>query len=215
MLITGVATPAGLSAIQLARLVRVGRIVATCDAKDMDPKTEEGSLRKWDKARFTVVLDLMGGDTLTRAWKLVAADGKILSVAANALMARPDLVEPRINYLRDFRQVVLKLPDSELPGKLIKELEVYGDEALLRQSDFTDEDVRKAYTEDPDEPEPFEFARWLSTAGSNDPDLPQSIISTERNVPRDLVIRPRGYGEVEQTCSDAAVAGADPKQRLW
>ncbi len=100
MLITGAATPAGLWAVQLAKLAGVGSIVATCDADSMDlvrrlgadhvyDWTGKGSLRGWDSETFSIVLDFMGGRTLNRAWGLVAENGKISSVVQDAETARP------------------------------------------------------------------------------------------------------------------------------
>ncbi|KAK3308953.1 uncharacterized protein B0T15DRAFT_573020 [Chaetomium strumarium] len=260
LLITGAATPVGVWAIQLARLARVGRIAATCDAKDMDLKTEEGSLRKWDQPGFSAVLDLMGGETLTRTWRLVAADGKIISLAENADEAKPDLVEPRIKHapniammrksgwmlklcarladrgllqpvcdpedvfeigyydkalekLRNHTrgQVVLQV-DPEPPLQLIKDLDLYGDKSLLRQADFNDKNIEQASLAD--EPlEAFEFSRWLLTAGSNDPSLPQTMVlrktKSSETKDQDSLKRPLGYMSADKTCADAYGGGDD------
>ena len=107
ILITGAATPAGVWAVQLAKLAGVGTITATCDADSMDlvrrlgadqvyDWTEKGSLRGWDRETFSVVLDFMGGRTLTRAWGLVAENGKISSVVEDAQAARPANADPTI-----------------------------------------------------------------------------------------------------------------------
>jgi hypothetical protein len=109
ILITGAATPAGVWAVQLAKLAGAGKIVATCDARtmalvrklgadDVYDWAQEGSLANWDKGPFSVVLDLMGGRTLTRAWSIVAENGKILSVAGNVLDAKPTVVNPGIRH---------------------------------------------------------------------------------------------------------------------
>ncbi len=107
ILITGAATPAGVWAVQFAKLAGVGKITATCDADSMDlvrrlgadevfDWTEKGSLRGWDKESFSVVLDFMGGRTLARAWGLVAEKGKISSVVEDAAAARPMDADPTI-----------------------------------------------------------------------------------------------------------------------
>lgn len=109
ILITGAATPAGVWAVQLAKLAGAGKIVATCDAENMDlvldigahevyDWAKEGTLADWDKGHFSVVLDLMGGRTLTRAWSVVAEGGKILSVAGDVLDAKPAVVNPGIQH---------------------------------------------------------------------------------------------------------------------
>jgi hypothetical protein len=109
ILITGAATPAGVWAVQLAKRAGAGKIVATCDAGNMAlvrdlgadevyDWAQEGSLANWGKGLFSVVLDLIGGRTLTRAWSLVAEKGKILSVAGNVLDAKPMVVNPGIRH---------------------------------------------------------------------------------------------------------------------
>ncbi|SPQ22016.1 16a1b4f1-962c-4521-8c61-cf34e557d900 [Thermothielavioides terrestris] len=113
ILITGAATPVGVWAVQLARLAGAARVVGTCHANDVKLVLElgaheaydwegEGSLKDWRKGHFSVVLDLMGGVTLTRAWRLVAGRGMILSLAANAREAKPNLVNQLITSLGSF-----------------------------------------------------------------------------------------------------------------
>jgi NADPH:quinone reductase-like Zn-dependent oxidoreductase len=103
LLITGAASPAGVWAIQLAKLAGVHKIVATCSAEDIPfvrslganvalDWAEDGNLRGWSAesgGQFNAVLDLMGGHTLTRAWRLVRDGGKIVSVARDTASARP------------------------------------------------------------------------------------------------------------------------------
>ncbi|KAK4122438.1 NAD(P)-binding protein, partial [Parathielavia appendiculata] len=109
ILITGAATPVGVWAVQLAKLAGAGRIVATCAAEHMDlvrrlgadevyDWSQEGNLKDWKGKRFAIVLDLMGGTTLTEAWKAVEKMGKILSVAGNPIESRPwaDVVKPHV-----------------------------------------------------------------------------------------------------------------------
>lgn len=100
-------------AVQFARLAGVGRIVGTCHADDMElvrklgadevyDWAKEGSLKYWKKGLFTTVLDLMGGATLTRAWTLVAAYGKLFSLAADAREVKPNVVDPRVRLVGRF-----------------------------------------------------------------------------------------------------------------
>ncbi|AEO62502.1 uncharacterized protein THITE_2106726 [Thermothielavioides terrestris NRRL 8126] len=113
ILITGAATPVGVWAVQLAKLAGAARVVGTCHANDVNLVLElgaheaydwegEGSLKDWRKGHFSVVLDLMGGVTLTRAWRLVAGRGMILSLAGNAREAKPNLVNQLITSLGSF-----------------------------------------------------------------------------------------------------------------
>ncbi|KAL2131675.1 hypothetical protein VTI74DRAFT_4742 [Chaetomium olivicolor] len=92
ILITGAGTPAGLWAVQLAKLAGASEVVGTCDAQDIQAVrfmgadevydwTGDGTLADWTGEPFDIVFDLMGGITLTRAWRLVKLDGKVLSAS--------------------------------------------------------------------------------------------------------------------------------------
>lgn len=110
LLITGAASPAGVWAIQLAKLAGVHRIVGICGAEHKDyicrmgatlalDWAGDGSLKSWTSgsgALFTTVLDLMGGPMLERAWRVVREGGKLLSVARDTASHRPAVVNPNI-----------------------------------------------------------------------------------------------------------------------
>ncbi|KAJ4306267.1 hypothetical protein N0V88_001065 [Collariella sp. IMI 366227] len=110
ILITAAGTPAGLWAVQLAKLAGVSKIVATCAAADIMAVldmgadeacnwTNEGSLANWDGEPFDIVVDFMGGLTLTLAWGLVKENGKILSTTDEDMLdAMPDVVKPGIQH---------------------------------------------------------------------------------------------------------------------
>ncbi|KAK4041817.1 hypothetical protein C8A01DRAFT_14533 [Parachaetomium inaequale] len=111
LLITGAHTPAGIWAIQLAKLAGVGRIAVTCNAESADLVrslgasdvylwTESGSLKEWAGDRYSAVLDLMGGVTLKRAWRLVTEQGKIVSVADDVDEAKPGAVSPDVQVCK-------------------------------------------------------------------------------------------------------------------
>ncbi|GAB1314048.1 Quinone-oxidoreductase, chloroplastic [Madurella fahalii] len=112
LLITGAASPAGILAVQLAKLAGVRRIIGICSAEHiplvrrmganvaLDWATE-GSLKGWESTgggQFTVVVDFMGGPILTRAWSLVREGGKILSVADDIAAARPARVSSNVQH---------------------------------------------------------------------------------------------------------------------
>ncbi|KAK4154608.1 hypothetical protein C8A00DRAFT_14304 [Chaetomidium leptoderma] len=134
ILITGAATPVGVWAVQLAKLAGVGNIAATCDAENMDMVrrlgadqvydwTGEGSLREWNHGRFPAVLDLMGGKTLNRAWRVVAEEGKIVSVVGNVEWSMPKVVNPNI---QDFDTSVENCP------KILHTIAMLADRGLVR-----------------------------------------------------------------------------------
>ncbi|KAK4104163.1 NAD(P)-binding protein, partial [Parathielavia hyrcaniae] len=233
ILITGAATPAGVWAVQLAKLAGAGRIAATCAAEHMDlvrslgadevyDWSKEGNLRDWGGKKFAIVLDFMGGTTLTRAWTVVEKMGRILSVADNPIEAKPSpyLVNPDVTHI-NFRlrnspaalQVVADLADRGLANPVCDDWDMFAWEnfqtatdrlfshprgqvvlvldtnppiseiSILQEhgrkwymNDFTEDNIEKAYDEDPSER--FTFTRWLRYVGSNPPDPPVFSPST-------------------------------------
>ncbi|KAK4138019.1 NAD(P)-binding protein, partial [Trichocladium antarcticum] len=109
LLITGGATPAGLWAVQFAKLAGVGRIVATCPPDQMDLVLQLGAdealdwalfdgLGGWNGMFFGAVLDFVGGPTLPHAWRCVGPGGKILSAVGDTAKARPRVTSRNISH---------------------------------------------------------------------------------------------------------------------
>ena len=108
LLITGAATPAGVWAVQFARLAGVGRIVATCPLDQMDLVRRLGAhevydwsvlgVRGWNRGLFSIVLDFVGGETLSNAWMRVGPSGKILSAVDDTAKFKAMVVNPGISH---------------------------------------------------------------------------------------------------------------------
>ncbi|KAK3378378.1 hypothetical protein B0H63DRAFT_525613 [Podospora didyma] len=100
-LITGASGEVGAWAVQLAARAGAGHIVATCPASDVPfvrslaaahevlDEAAEGNLERWARSKFHIVLDCVGGATLRAAWRVVHAEGRIISVATPAICEKP------------------------------------------------------------------------------------------------------------------------------
>jgi len=96
VLIHGAAGGVGSFAVQFARLAGA-RVVATAQSANTgylsglgaDQVIDYRTANFWEHTgNVDLVLDLVGGDTLTKSWQVLAADGQIVSTAAPEIMGR-------------------------------------------------------------------------------------------------------------------------------
>jgi len=100
LLVTAASGGVGVFAIQLARLAGVGTIVGTCGPTNVGFVQALGAdevldyrvvtdLSKWEGDKFDLVIDCVGGETLSQAWTCAKDGGIVMGIAMP-----PDLRKP-------------------------------------------------------------------------------------------------------------------------
>ena len=100
LLVTAASGGVGIFAVQLARWAGVGNVVGTCGpanvgfvkalgADEVLNYRVFGNLAKWGGEKFDLVIDCVGGETLSQAWTCVKDGGSLIGIAMP-----PDLKKP-------------------------------------------------------------------------------------------------------------------------
>jgi NADPH:quinone reductase-like Zn-dependent oxidoreductase len=116
VLIHGAGGAVGIFAVQIARL-RGAHVIATCSAQDGEFVRQLGAEQVIDyrTQRFEemagdidLVFDAVGGETFARSWTVLKANGRMVTIAANAEGAADErtkkaffIVEPNQNQLKE------------------------------------------------------------------------------------------------------------------
>lgn len=133
LLVIGASGAVGIWAVQLAKWAGIGRVVGVCGTNNVDFVRNLGadevidhrktSLKEWasthgEEGDFDLVLDGVGGSTLSEAWALVKKGGQLISIVQPVDNTKPKegvndgvkgsffIVSPRGNLLAEITELI-------------------------------------------------------------------------------------------------------------